>query len=60
MLFKNKFVYYFSIVISIVSVVIIVGMIYNSFFIVKNQFIDIDGSTYVNQVKTDEYTKKFG
>ncbi len=57
MLFKNKFVYYFSIVISIVSVVIIVGMIYNSFFIVKNQFIDIDGSTYVNQVKTDEYTK---
>lgn len=57
MLFKNKFVYYISIVVSIVSVVVIVGMIYNSFFIVKNQFIDIDGSTYVNQVKTDEYTK---
>ena len=33
-------------------------MIYSSFFIVKNQFIDIGDSTYVNQVRTDDYTIK--
>lgn len=33
-------------------------MIYSSFFIVKNQFTDIGDSTYVNQVRVDEYTKK--
>lgn len=58
MLFKSKFVYYVSIGISIVSIAVILYMIFHSFFIVKNQFIDLDGSTYVNQVKTDEYTKK--
>lgn len=58
MLFKNKFVYYSSIIVSIVSVALMVGMIYNSFFIVKNQFIDIDGATYVNQVRQDDYTKR--
>lgn len=58
MLFKSKSVYYLSIVVSIVTVVFIVGMIYNSFFIVKKQFIDIDGATYVNQVRTDDYTKR--
>ncbi len=57
MLFKNKFAYYLSIIISIISVIALIVMIYKSFFIVKNQFIDIDGSTYVNQVRTDEYTK---
>lgn len=57
MLFENKFAYYFSIVISIIVVLFMVTMIYKSFFIVKNQFIDIEGLTYVNQVKTDEYTK---
>ncbi len=58
MLFKNRFVYYLSIIISIVSVVVMIVMIYNSFFIVKNQFIDIGGATYVNQVRTDDYTKR--
>ena len=58
MLFKNKFVYYTSIIVSILSVALMVGMIYNSFFIVKNQFIDIDGATYVNQVRQDDYTKR--
>ena len=33
-------------------------MIYSSFFIFKNQFTDIGKSTYVNQVRIDEYTKK--
>ena len=33
-------------------------MIYSSFFIVKNQFTDIGDSTYVNQVRIDDYTKK--
>jgi len=58
MLFKSKIVYYISIVISILSVIFISFLIYKSFFIVKNQYIDIDGLTYVNQVRTDEYTKK--
>lgn len=33
-------------------------MIISSFFIVKNQFIDIGDLTYVNQVRTDDYTLK--
>jgi len=56
MLFKSKFTYYLSILISLLSVLFIIVFIYKSFFIVKNQFIDIDGLTYVNQVKTDDYT----
>jgi len=57
MLFKSKFAYYLSLVISLFSVIFIIVVIYKSFFIVKNQFIDIGGLTYVNQVKTDDYTK---
>lgn len=33
-------------------------MIYSSFFIVKNQFIDIGNATYVNQVRLDDYSEK--
>jgi len=58
MLFKSKFIYYLSVVVSLFSVIFILAFIYKSFFIVKNQFIDIDGLTYVNQVRTDDYTKK--
>ncbi len=58
MLFKSKMAYYISIIISIVTVVIIIWMFYKSFFIVKNQFIDVGGLTYVNQVRTDDYTKR--
>lgn len=58
MLFKNRFLYFLSIIISIVSVVFMVAMIYKSFFIVKHQFIDIDGATYVNQVRTDDFTRR--
>lgn len=60
MLFKNKFIYYLSIFILIFSFVFIIYLIYNSFFIVKNQFINIDGSNYVNQVRQDEYTIRLG
>jgi len=57
MLFKSKFAYYLSIIISVLSVVFISFLIYKSFFIIKDQYLDLEGSTYVNQVKTDEYTK---
>lgn len=58
MLFENKFIYYSSIIVSVVIILFIVGMIFKSFFIVKNQFIDIGGLTYVNQVREDDYTLK--
>ncbi len=58
MLIDNKFLRYFSLCISTVFIVYVIYLGYNSFFIVKNQFIDIDGSTYVNQVKIDDYTLK--
>ncbi len=58
MLFNNRFIYFSSIIVSVVCVFAIIYMIYNSFFIVKNQFIDIDGATYINQVRTDDYTKR--
>ena len=57
MLFKNRLVYIISVILSVLSIIFFIGIIYKSFFIVKNQFIDIGGLTYVNQVKTDEYTK---
>jgi len=57
MLFKSKFLYYISVIVSLLSVSFIIVFIYQSFFIVKNQFIDIAGSTYINQVREDEYTK---
>ncbi len=58
MLFKSRTLYYVSIVISLFSLIFIFGFIYKSFFIVKNQFIDIEGLTYVNQVRSDDYTKR--
>ncbi len=58
MLFKSKIIYYISIVLSVLSIIFILTMIYKSFFIVKNQFIDIEGLTYVNQVRSDDYTKR--
>jgi hypothetical protein len=33
-------------------------MIISSYFIVKNQFTDIGDSTYINQVRVDDYTLK--
>ncbi len=57
MLINNKFIKYLSLFVSLVFVVYLCYLIYASFFIVKNQFIDIGNSTYINQVRTDKYTK---
>lgn len=58
MLIQNKFIKYFSFLLSATFILYVIYMIYISFFIVKNQFIDIGDSTYVNQVRTDDYTLK--
>lgn len=56
MLFQNKFIYYISLIISIVFIIVVFYMIFTSFKIVDRQFLDIDDKTYVNQVKIDEFT----
>ena len=56
MLIDNKYLKYFSFILSFVFIVYVIYMIITSFFIVKNQFIDIGDSTYVNQVRVDDYT----
>lgn len=58
MLIKNSFLKYFSFLLSALFIVYVIYIIITSFFIVKNQFIDIGDATYVNQVRTDEYTIK--
>ena len=58
MFIKSKSLRNLSFLISIIFLINLFYMIYSSFFIVKNQFTDIGDSTYVNQVRVDEYTKK--
>ena len=58
MLIKNSFIKYFSFLLSALFITYVFYIIISSFFIVKNQFIDIGDSTYVNQVRQDEYTMK--
>ena len=58
MLIENRFLKYISFLISVIFVSYVIYLIFSSFFIVKNQFIDIGDATYVNQVRTDEYTIK--
>ena len=58
MLINNKFLKYSSFLLSLAFILYIIYMIFTSFNIVKNQFIDINGLTYVNQVRTDDYTLK--
>lgn len=58
MLIENRFLKYLSFLISFVFITYVIYIIISSFFIVKNQFIDIGDSTYVNQVRTDDYTIK--
>ena len=58
MLIENRFLKYLSFLISFIFITYVIYIIISSFFIVKNQFIDIGDSTYVNQVRTDEYTIK--
>ena len=58
MLIENRFLKYLSFLISFIFITYVIYIIISSFFIVKNQFIDIGDSTYVNQVRTDDYTIK--
>jgi hypothetical protein len=58
MLIKNRFLKYFSFLLSALFIAYVIYIIISSFFIVKNQFIDIGDATYVNQVRTDDYTMK--
>ncbi|MFY9106477.1 hypothetical protein [Aliarcobacter cryaerophilus] len=58
MLINSKILKNLSFFISIIFLINLFYMIYSSFFIVKNQFTDIGDSTYVNQVRVDDYTKK--
>ena len=58
MLIENRFLKYISFLISFIFVTYVIYIIITSFFIVKNQFIDIGDATYVNQVRTDDYTIK--
>lgn len=58
MLIENRFLKYFSFLLSALFIAYVIYIIITSFFIVKNQFIDIGDATYVNQVRSDEYTIK--
>jgi hypothetical protein len=58
MLIDNKFLKYFSFILSFLFIAYVIYMIITSYFIVKKQFIDIGDSTYVNQVRLDDYTLK--
>ena len=58
MLINNRFLKYLSFLLSTLFIIYVIYMVITSFFIVKNQFIDIGDETYVNQVRSDEYTKK--
>ena len=58
MLIDNKYLKYFSFLLSFIFIGYVIYMIITSVFIVKNQFIDIGDTTYVNQVRVDEYTKR--
>lgn len=58
MLIENRFLKYISFLISFIFITYVVYIIISSFSIVKNQFIDIGDTTYVNQVRTDDYTIK--
>jgi len=56
MLIENRFLKYFSFLLSALFIAYVIYIIITSFFIVKNQFIDIGDATYVNQVRSDDYT----
>lgn len=58
MIFKQRWLYPLSIGITIAFLVVLIYLMYNAFFVVKNQFINIQGETYVNQVRNDEYTQQ--
>ena len=57
MLINHRFLKYLSSLLSILFIIYLFYIVVTSFFIVKNQFIDIGDETYVNQVRSDVYTK---
>ena len=57
MVFKNRFLYYLSIIVSLLCFIGFVYICYVSFFLVNKKFIAIEGGTYINQVRTDKFTK---
>ena len=56
MLVNNKYLKYFSFILSFIFIAYVIYMIFTSYNIVKKQFIDIGDLTYVNQVRRDDYT----
>lgn len=56
MLVNNKYLKYLSFLLSSLFIVYVIYMIFTSYNIVKKQFIDIGDLTYVNQVRSDDYT----
>lgn len=56
MLVNNKHLKYLSFLLSSLFIVYVIYMIFTSYNIVKKQFIDIGDLTYVNQVRSDDYT----
>ncbi len=60
MLFESKLVNKIALIVTVIFFAILISFLFKSFFIVKNQFINIDGATYVNQVRQDEYTFRLG
>lgn len=57
MVFQNKYLYYLSIIVSFLCLVGFIYISYVSFFLVDKKFINIDGGTYINQVRNDKFTK---
>ena len=55
--FCRTFIHKKLMIFSVRKLSYIIYIVITSFFIVKNQFIDIGDETYVNQVRSDEYTK---
>ena len=57
MLFQNRYLYYFSLIVSLLFLIGFAYISYVSFFLVDKKFIEIEGGTYINQVRTDKFTK---
>lgn len=58
MIFKSKWIYHLSVAISVAFLGVLFYLMYHAFFVVKKQFISVDGLTYVNQVRNDEFVQK--
>jgi len=56
-LFDNKYIYGFSLALIGVFICALGYISYVSVYLVDKKFITIDGGTYINQVRTDTFTK---